>query len=283
MTRPIISPVRPLLRPPKGFIFVEPATPRLIDFFHDEMFLRPATPRVVNFTEAKDVYHERDENGVMGEFIIDDRPASQADFSGRGNPNLLMTHAQVNRRANRRAAKGKRITKEAWNATMKPIEEWDEEELARGRPRNAGGTFTGPKPKFLPREVHERAVERFKGIVRSEMNYQTLSALKTVETVLKSEEVDHRGKPIVSAGVKIQAATFLIEHVIGKPTQPINTDVSVKLQGILGTVMVNPVEMQGNDQYTAAHMGARAIAGAPQVDSGIIEAEVIDDEDNDDD
>lgn len=127
----------------------------------------------------------------------------------------------------------------------KPLEEWDAEELARGRPRAVDGTFKGKAPPYIDRTVHEQIVRRFEQIVRQEMNAHTVDALKVIGKVLSSEEVDEKNKPIVSAGTKIDAAKFLIEHVIGKPKQRTETDISVKLQAILGTAMVNPTSDGG--------------------------------------
>ena len=133
----------------------------------------------------------------------------------------------------------------------KPIIEWDEEELARGRPRNRDGTFSGPQPKWVTAEMHEQAIERFTMIVRSGMRAATVDAIDVVKQILTNEDTDNRGKPVVAASTKLQAATFLIEHIVGKPTQRVESDVSVKLQGILGAVMVNPDEMGGG--FSPAH------------------------------
>jgi hypothetical protein len=34
---------------------------------------------------------------------------------------------------------------------------------------------------------------------------------------MTSEEVDEKGRPIVDAGTRLRAATFIVEHVLGKP------------------------------------------------------------------
>lgn len=129
-----------------------------------------------------------------------------------------------------------------------PISEWDAEELARGRPRDKSGGFRGPAPKWINRAVHEQIVKRFEEIVREDMNTHTVSALKIIGSLLGNEEEDEKGKPKVSAGTKLDAAKFLIEHVVGKPKQRMETDISVKLQGILGHAMVNPA-ISGSDRY----------------------------------
>lgn len=224
----------------------------------DGPFEHPATPRVIDFACAKGVRHWRDANGKMHEEVKDDRPrtshvTSQKMAMGQKRVNALLTAKQLRARARRSLKQGTRLSNSHFEGIMKPLDDWDSEELARGRPRNAAGTFGGRPSQYITRELHERAMEKFKVLVRDEMNVHSITALKTIQMVLESEEVDFKGKPIVGAAQKLDAAKFLLEHIVGKPTQPTTTDISVKLQGILGTVMVNPA--QGG--FTPAHMGTR--------------------------
>lgn len=212
----------------------------------------PARPRVVDFRNA-DRTPESDE-----------RPTNS---KGR-----LMTAKQVRARARRQIQKGKPVSEEDFEAwSGKPIDEWDIEELSRGRPRDAGGGFRGMPPKYMPRAVHERIAERFKMLVRDQLNQNSVVALGVIGNLLANEEVDDKGKPLVPASTKLDAAKWLVEHVVGKPVQPTQTDISVKLQGVLGAVMVNPTMDENHPDmaalprgYTAAHVGSRG------------EAEVID-------
>lgn len=121
------------------------------------------------------------------------------------------------------------------------IDQWDMEELARGRPRAIDGTFKGKAPLYISRKVHEQIVRKFEEIVREEMNGHTVDALKIIGEILNDDAHDEKGKPRTAAGTKLDAAKFLIEHVVGKPKQRTETDISVKLQGILGHAMVNPI------------------------------------------
>lgn len=183
----------------------------------------------------------------------------------------LMTSKQVRARARRKLQKGKKLDDETFNAWAgKPIDEWDLEELSRGRTRDAAGGFRGKPPQYMPRAVHERIAERFKMLVRDQMNQSSVQALGVISRLLASEEVDEKGKPLVAASVKLDAAKWLVEHVVGKPVQPTQTDVSVKLQGILGAVMVNPTYDDSHPDvkalpagYAPAHFGTR---GEPVLD-----------------
>lgn len=164
---------------------------------------------------------------------------------------------QIRARARRKMGRNNVMTAQEFDYLFeKPIEEWDLEELAHGRPRNARGGFSGPKPKWITAAVHERAMERYTAAVKTDMQATTVDALTTIRWIIQNEDVDDKGKPIVPASTKLEASKFLLEHVVGKPTQRIQSDVSVKLQGILGQVMVNPKDVLGGtpDQgYELAH------------------------------
>lgn len=200
---------------------------------------KPAKVMTVDFSKADSIRHHA--SGRLRD------PGNATDMRPRTPEGKLLTPKQIRARA-RRAAKTKKGRKRGimsdveFEALYKPVEEWDLEELARGRPRDVDGGFRGRKPSWVSREVHERAMEQFKLAIKTEMSTSTIDALTTLQFILNNEETDERGKPMVPASVKLQASTFLLEHVVGKPKQHIEQDISVKLQGILGAVMVNPNE-----------------------------------------
>jgi len=163
---------------------------------------------------------------------------------------------------------------------QKPLDEWDLEELAHGRPRSADGTFRGRAPKWITAAVHEQAMERYTAAIKSEMNATTVDAVQAIKNILENEDYDDKGKPIVPAGTKLEAAKFLIEHVVGKPKQRLEADVSVKLQGILGQVMVNPSQAAMNPDtgqgYSVAHYPGITMEMAAQVSEDFDESELGD-------
>ena len=201
-----------------------------------------------------------------------------ADYRPVNEEGKLLTPKQIRARARRRQDKRRKhlMSEAEFEALYKPIEEWDMEELARGRPRGADGTFRGRKPNWVTREVHERSMELFVELTKSEMGALAPSALDSLRWVLTSDETDERGKPIVPASAKNQAAMFLLEHVVGKPKQHVTQDISVKLQGILGSVVVNPNEALAPEEqgglggYSVAHLPGHTIPigalGAPAPD-----------------
>ena len=218
----------------------------------------PVTIRTIDFRNCPDIFMHRDVTRINY-----DAPHPK---SARGRS--LKPH-RVKERAKRFAKREAKLDRELLG---RPVEEWDMEELARGRPRNAIGTFEGRPPAFVTREVHELAMSRFKEMVKTDMAGQTITALEVINGVLKSDEVDNRGRALVSPSTKLTAAQFLIEHIIGKPVQHQTSDISVSLQGILGTVMVNPNMRDG--AMTLAHLPGvtMPIAEAKDDDDLIIDA-----------
>lgn len=209
----------------------------------------------------------------------------------------LLTPKQIRARARRKQAKaerrgkvgGKIMTEQEFEALYKPVEEWDLDELARGRPRDRNGGFSGRKPTWISRKVHEEAMERFKVAIKTEMGIQSVTALDTLRLIITSEETDSRGKPLIPAATKLQASQFLLEHIVGKPRQEVSQDISVKLQGILGSVMVNPNQAlappsvggmgdSDSDQpsYVVGHLPGHTIPIGRGED--IVDAEVLEDD-----
>ena len=238
-----------------------------------------ATPMEIDFSSVDDrQYRPSGFSGASG------RPSRNRD----GNLNAprtadgkLLTAKQIRARARRKAKRMERITDEEFEAMYhKPIEEWDLEELAHGRTRNSKGKFSGAAPKWINREVHERAMDRFKSVIKSQMNGLTPDAITAVDWILSNDEVDEKGKPVIPAATKLDAAKWLIEHTVGKPTQRVESDVSIKLQAILGVAMANPAQTlmsqsEGGQGYTIGHLpGVTLPMGAAD---DVEDADVVDD------
>lgn len=185
---------------------------------------------------------------------------------------LIMSRKTLKSRMRRKLAQ-KRYARKVppeFEKIYKPIEEWDAQELARGRPRASDGTFKGKAPAWITREVHEESMTRFRQLVRDGANGATLDAIEIIQKILNDNRKDRRGRPVVPASTKLDAAKFLVEHVLGKPTQRTETDISVKLQGILASAVITP----GTYKLPAGH-DTKALTSPRD----IIDVEVYDDDD----
>jgi hypothetical protein len=164
-------------------------------------------------------------------------PMPHRPIRNKRGQRLQMTPKQMRERV-RRSRQG--MKSQEFGLLYKPVSEWDPEELARGRPKDRDGEFKGVAPKWLTREVHEEAMTRFRQVIRDGMNSHTNIALKTIRGIMENEETDDKGRALVSANAKLDAAKFLIDHALGKPKQRIETDISVKLQGMLASAIITP-------------------------------------------
>ena len=164
-------------------------------------------------------------------------PMPKRPLRGKNGRVLVMTPKQLRERA-RRSKKG--MDSDEFKTVYRPVEEWDAEELARGRPKDRRGKFSGRPPKWLTRELHEEAMTRFRQVIRDGMNANTNIALETIKNIMENDETDEDGRPRVSANAKLDAAKFLIDHALGKPKQRVESDINVKLQGMLASAIITP-------------------------------------------
>lgn len=151
--------------------------------------------------------------------------ARKANYTG-GRPKdeskLSTDPRQVRIRLRRAARKGNkkadgRIQRDLEMLYKKPIDEWDVEELARGRPRNAAGDFRGKMPSWITPTIASEAKRRLLDNTFAQMSAHADLAINTVVKLMKDDMVDDKGKPITDSRTKLAAATFVIEHILGKP------------------------------------------------------------------
>lgn len=136
-------------------------------------------------------------------------------------------------------------------STRKPIEDWDVEELARGRPRCEDGSFRGPAPKWITPALIDEAKRRLTVNALGAMGAYVQDAVKVVHGLMMSTATDDRGKPIVDAKTRLAAAMFIIDHVVGKPTTRVQLD---DPQGRLREMLAGALKMVDDDgQMIDAH------------------------------
>jgi hypothetical protein len=122
----------------------------------------------------------------------------------------------------------------------KPVEEWDMEELARGRPRGPNGKFQGPRPTWITPVILREASDRLRQLTKDELATYAGDAVRVMAEVMTSTEIDADGKYIVSPKTKLDAAKYVLDQIIGKPTNPVEVSGNVTLQHLMGSILVNP-------------------------------------------
>lgn len=155
------------------------------------------------------------------------------------NPDALSTEP---RQIRNRLRRGK-FKKEDWDLYQdlvigKRIEDWDLEELARGRPRTKAGDFRGPTPKWITPPVQQEIKRRLLHEVHGMLGEHLKLAVEALGDLIKSDEVDDNGKPIVDARTKFAASTFIIEHFIGKPKALIELELGNHTKNAIAAAIV---------------------------------------------
>jgi hypothetical protein len=123
---------------------------------------------------------------------------------------------------------------------QKPIDDWDLEELAHGRPRDKGGLFRGRKPGWITAAVQIEARKRLSERALSGVLGEIDHAIKVVHDLMTSTEMDEWGQPIVSAKVRLDAARFVIEQTLGKAKVRLDVEEGSTLHTLLAASLVNP-------------------------------------------
>lgn len=168
--------------------------------------------------------------------LIDDRPRDTTyDY--------LLSTRQTRRRARRKLEKGLHLSDEEFEHLFKPLSEWSMTELAEGYPHadSTGKKLPSTATSSLFRgEMRERVRDELEKRVKAKLDGLAIRATESLQSVLDNEEIDGRGRPVVPAGVKASTAQYVIDRMLGKPTQHIESDLSAKLTAVLGDVMVSP-------------------------------------------
>lgn len=143
----------------------------------------------------------------------------------------------------RRAAKGNqkrdgRMDRDIEMLYQKPIEDWDIQELAHGRPRSKDGTFRGKTPTWITPAIQKEAKRRLLDNTIGELSGHIGKAVKCIGDLIESDEVDENGKPIVDARTKLAASSFVVEHFIGKPKQLVEVDATDETKQALAAAIV---------------------------------------------
>lgn len=110
------------------------------------------------------------------------------------------------------------------------IEDLDDEELARGMPRDKGGKFRGRPPLAIPRELHDRMVAELLKRGNALFREEFISAVKVFAEIAKDTEED--------ANVRLKAAQYVIERIAGKVPDKVEVRATDPWQQIIDDILV---------------------------------------------
>lgn len=113
---------------------------------------------------------------------------------------------------------------------LKPLSEWDIEELAKGKPRNRGGGFAGRTPAWMAEAVREEIARRYKQAAIHELSKHFPKALKVLIGLLDEDD----------PGIRLKACQLLIEYTVGKPNSKVEIAADSQAAGMLAAALVMP-------------------------------------------
>jgi hypothetical protein len=98
------------------------------------------------------------------------------------------------------------------------IGELDEEELARGYPRAADGSFRNP-PVVIPRAIHARMMRELFERANLKLRENLTEATSTMTSIMNNADLDPK--------VRMDAAKWVVERLMGK-TPDVNVTIDEK-------------------------------------------------------
>ena len=122
----------------------------------------------------------------------------------------------------------------------KPIEQWDDEEITRGRPRSSDGTFRGRTPSFLTPALQAERQRRLRQLMTNDLGTFAADALRTIHSVMMDNRRDDDGKLVVPASVRVDAAKYLVDQFIGKAKISVDLNEHNPLMELMAGILVNP-------------------------------------------
>lgn len=91
------------------------------------------------------------------------------------------------------------------------VEDMDDEELARGYPKNRNGTFAGRPPKVIPYVVHQQIQREFYKRMQETMKKSMPAALEQLAKIATDIHREDRDK--------LKAIDMILNRVMGKPIE----------------------------------------------------------------
>jgi hypothetical protein len=136
----------------------------------------------------------------------------------------------IRERARRKAAKGD-VSAEI-ELLYKPLDQWTDEEIARGKLKGPDGTFRGGRPSWMTTAIQEERRRRLRQLMTYELGTMAADALRTIQAVMLDPETSGKDK--------LSAATYLVDQFMGKATTTVDVGQVGALENFLADVLVNP-------------------------------------------
>lgn len=166
---------------------------------------------------------------------------------------LLMTPSQIRNRLRRRVGRAEEELANLMehDPRYKPLDQWDYEELCKGVPRNRKGNFQGQayRPAWLTAPIQEEIRRRLRIKATADLSSHIKAAIEVMTRIMMD--------PDEKSSIRMDAAKFIIEQVLGKATQHMDIAVGDKVKDALASALVledgspaHPVLELESSEYT---------------------------------
>lgn len=115
----------------------------------------------------------------------------------------------------------------------KPVSEWDFEELQCGKPRDQYGKISrrGKRPSWITPAVLAEAQKRLRTMTTVEVGSYSGAAIRVMVDLMESSRMDL---------VRFNAAKYVLDQIMGMPTQRQEITTDINVHTFLADVIVNP-------------------------------------------
>jgi len=114
---------------------------------------------------------------------------------------------------------------------------WSDEELQRGYRRDKNGKWSGRPPVIVPKAIHDEMVRRKMSEAYDLLRDNVVEAVKVLVAVATDCEVD--------AGVRVKAATVILDRVLGRAPERIHVEVEPPWSAAIRNAIVEYGPIQG--------------------------------------
>jgi hypothetical protein len=122
------------------------------------------------------------------------------------------------------------------------FDEWDDEEILRGRKRAEDGSWRGRPPSIVPAVVHQQVVKRNVTAAQAILTESVERAAEVLKELMDGADVKDE--------TKLRAATLVLERIMGKQPDVVAVTVADKpYQVLMGELMDDTSDIMDADSW----------------------------------
>jgi hypothetical protein len=133
-----------------------------------------------------------------------------------------------------------------------PLDDWDDDELIKGKRKDRDGKFRGRPPKLVPSNLHRELTRRRFSRAYDLLTDSLVDAAQMLRSIVNDPETD--------AGDRIRAAEVIFDRILGRPKEQVAID----------------FQSDGGSRFQQLLM--KAIVGTEEQAQALVEGEIVEDD-----